>query len=104
MTEREKGMFDKLKEQLSEQRERRMEKRSKPWSKKQKIVFISVFAAALIYVAVSVIVSGSENGLKLPRLNLSVSGIDIILLVLLGIGFAIFKIRSYIKRRKGNGK
>lgn len=97
-------MFDKLKEQLSEQRERRMEKRNKPWSKKQKIIFISVFSAVLIYVIVSVIISGNENGLTLPRLNLSVNSLDIILLVLLGIGFAVFKIRSYIKRRKGNGK
>lgn len=97
-------MFEKLKKQFAEQKERRIEKRNKPWSKKQKIIFLFVFGAVMIYVIVSVIISGNANGFTLPSLNLSVNGLDIMLICLLGIGFAIFKIRAYIKRRKGNGK
>ncbi len=89
------------------QKEKRLEKRNKPWNKKQKIIFLSVFAAVIIYVIVSVIISGKGadgESYSLPSLNLSVNGLDIILIFLLGISFAILKIRAYIKRRKDDKK
>lgn len=91
---------------LADYRNKRIEKRSKPWGKKQKIVFLSVFGAAIVYAIVSMTISGNETeqSLTLPSLNLSVNEVDVLLLCLLGIGFAIFKIRAYIKRRKDNEK
>lgn len=98
-------MFEKIKEQISEQRKRRIEKRNKPWSKKQKIIFLSILGAVVLYIVISMLISNNKaEGFSLPSINLSVSGFDIGLICLLGIGFAIFKIRAYIKRRKGNGK
>lgn len=98
-------MFEKIKERLAEQKKRRIEKRNKPWSKKQKIIFLLGFGAAVLYIVISMLTSNSKTeGFSLPSLNLSVSGLDIALICLLVIGFAIFKIRAYIKRRKGNGK
>ncbi|MCM1060925.1 MAG: hypothetical protein NC452_11625 [Eubacterium sp.] len=80
-------MLDKLKE-----------KRSKPWSKKKKIIFLSVLGAVIVYLIVSTIISGNE--VALPSLNLSINGLDAILLCLLGIGLVAVKIRAYLKRRK----
>lgn len=98
-------MFEKFKEQISAQRKRRIEKRNKPWSKKQKIIFLSVLGAVVLYIVISMLISNNKaEGFSMPSLNLSVSGFDVVLICLLGIGFAIFKIRAYIKRRKGNDK
>lgn len=98
-------MFEKIKNRIAKQKERRIEKRNKPWSKKQKIIFLSGLGAVLLYIVISMLVSDNEaESFSLPSLNLSISGFDIALICLLGIGFAIFKIRAYIKRRKGNGK
>lgn len=99
-------MLEKIKRQLAEQKERRIEKRSKPWSKKQKIIFLLFFGAIVLYIVVSMLMS-SENkikGFSLPSLNLSVNGLDATLICLLVIGVLICKIRAYIKRRKGKGK
>ena len=100
-------MFQKIKLFLADCKEKRIERRNMPWSKKQKIIFLSIFCAVIIYVAVSMIISGNVadiQGFSLPSLNISVNGLDIVLICLSGIGFAIFKIRAYIKRRKGKGK
>lgn len=97
-------MFNKIKAFLSDCSEKRIERRNKPWSKKQKIIFLSVLCAVLLYTFISMIISGNGTDFALPSLNLSVNGLDIALLCILGIGFAAFKIRAYIKRRKGNGK
>lgn len=97
-------MFNKLKAFLVNSSEKRIERRNKPWSKKQKIIFLSVLCAIFLYTVISIIISGNFDDLALPSLNLSVSGFDIALILLLGVGFAVFKIRAYIKRRKGNGK
>lgn len=98
-------MFYKFKAFLANCREKRLERRNKPWSKKRKIIFIAIFGAVLLYTVISMIISG--NGIEsfsLPSLNLSINGLDISLIFLSGIGFAVFKIRAYIKRRKGGGK
>lgn len=87
-------MFEKLKEK----REMRRAKRAEPWSKKKKIIFISVLGIILIYVLISSIISG--NGISVPSLNLSVNGFDVMLIGLLVIGLAVIKIRKYIKNRK----
>lgn len=81
----------------------RKEKRSKPWSKKQKIVFLSFLGAAIIYAVISMIISKNkiEQEFVLPSFNFTVNGFDIALLCILIIAFIILKI---IKRRKGNGK
>lgn len=98
-------MFEKFKRRLAEQKERRIEKRSKPWNKKQKIIFLLFFGAMVLYIVVSMLMSDNKTeGFSLPSLNLSVNGLDATLICLLGIGFVICKIRAYIKRRKGNGK
>ena len=100
-------MFQKIKLFLTDCKEKRIERRNTPWSKKKKIVFLAVFCAVIIYVAVSMIISGNVadvQGFSLPSLNISVNGLDTVLICLSGIGFAIFKIRAYIKRRKGNRK
>lgn len=98
-------MFDKIKAFLVNCKERHTENRSKPWSKKRKIVFISIFGAVLLYTVISMIISGNgTEGFSLPSLNLSINGLDMALICLLGIGFVVFKIRAYIKRRKGGGK
>lgn len=98
-------MFYKFKAFLVNCREKRIERRNKPWSKKQKIIFLCFFGAAIIYVIISIIISGNTvEAFSLPSLNLSINGFDIMLICLLGIGLAVFKIRAYIKRRKGGGK
>lgn len=98
-------MFEKIKDRIAKQKEQRIEKRNKPWSKKQKIVFLSGLGAVLLYIVVSMLVSdNTTDSFSLPSFNLSISGFDIALICLLVIGFAIFKIRAYIRRRKGNGK
>lgn len=100
-------MFQKIKLFLADCKEKRIERRNMPWSKKQKIIFLSVFGAVIIYVIVSVIISGKTvdgQDFALPSLNISANGLDIVLLCILGIGFSVFKIRAYIKHRKGNGK
>lgn len=97
-------MLDKIKKQLTKQKEWRINKRNKPWSKKQRFIFLSIFGAITIYVIVSAVISGGEYGYSLPSLDLSVNGLDVILICLFGAGFLIFKIRACIKRRKGNGK
>lgn len=100
-------MFQKIKLFLGDCKEKRIERRNMPWSKKKKIIFISVFCAVIIYVAVSMIISGNAahvQDFSLPSLNISVNGLDTVLICLSGIGFAIFKIRAYIKRRKGKRK
>lgn len=84
-------MFEKFKE-----------KRNKPWSKKKKIIFISILVAVIVYIIISAIISG--NNISMPSLNLSVNGLDVILLCLLGVGLAVIKIRAYIKRRKESEK
>ncbi len=98
-------MLEKIKRQLAEQKERRIEKRSKPWSKKQKIIFLLFFGVIVLYIVVSMLMSGNKaEGFSLPSFNLSVNGLDATLICLLGIGVLICKIRTYIKRRKGKEK
>lgn len=98
-------MFKKFKLLLADCKEKRIRKRNTPWSKKQKIVFLSGLGAVLLYIVISMLMSNNEaESFSLPSLNLSINGFDIVLIILLGIGFAIFKIRAFIKRRKGNGK
>lgn len=97
-------MFNKIKTFLANCKENRTERRNKPWSKKQKFIFLLVLCGVLVYTVISMIISGNGKDFVPPSLDLSVNGLDMALLCLLGIGFLILKIRAYIKRRKGNGK
>ena len=100
-------MFQKIFLKIQSLIAERKENSGKPWGKKQKVIFLSFFCALIIYVVVSMIISGKVSdgqGFSLPSLNLSVNGLDVVLLCILGIGFAVLKIRAYIKHRKGNGK
>lgn len=98
--------MQKFKNLFADYRNKHIERRNKSWSKKQKIIFLSVFGAAIVYAIVSIIISENETGQSfiLPSLSLSINVVDILLLCLLGIVFAILKIRAYIKRRKDNEK
>ncbi len=97
-------MFNKIKTLFADFREKRIERRGKPWSKKKKIIFLLVLCAVLLYAVISTMISGNDTDFAMPSLNFSVNGLDMALLFLLGIGLAGLKIRAYIKRRKGNGK
>lgn len=100
-------MLEKFKAAYELQKAKRAERKAQPWGKKQKIIVFSIFAALILYFIVSAVISSASEtgeGFSVPSLNLTVNGVDVILLCVCGLGFAIFKIRSYIKRRKENEK
>lgn len=98
-------MFNKIKNHLAEYKEKRYEKQRKPWSKKQKFIFLAVLTVVILYLIISSAISGKQSnesqGFVLPNINLSVNGLDMALLGILAIGFIILKIRSYVKNKKG---
>lgn len=97
--------MSKIKEKIAEIKEKRLEAKNKPWSKKQKIVFLIVFAAVIIYFLVSSALSNKANvDFALPSLKINISVTDAVILGLALIGFFAFKICSYIKDRKDGRK
>ena len=94
-------MLQKIKFYFAEMKNRRLQRRNKPWSKKQKIIFLSVLFIVLIYAGVSAIISGEGEKFIPPKLNLSVSSLDISLICILALCFAVVKIRNHLKGRKG---
>lgn len=100
-------MRKSLREIFAEQRMRRIERQRKPWSKRQKIISLSILGGFLLYCLISYLISeksGSTEWFSLPNLNLSIKGFDVAMICLLASGIGFLKLKAYLKQRKEEKK
>lgn len=94
-------MLESFKKALEQYKEKRAERKARPWSKKQKIIFLSFIGALILYIIISTIIAYGETGnnIEIPSLQFDISGFDIAALVLVFIALAVVKIIKYFKSK-----
>lgn len=91
-------MFENLKSKVEQYKEKRAERKARPWSRKQKIIFLSVFGALVLYIIISSFIQGN---IEIPTLHFNINGIDVAIILLALTALAVIKIKKYFKSKKG---
>lgn len=106
-------MLEKIKATYELQKAKRAERKSRPWGKKQKIIFLAFLGIMVAYIAVSAViasygnvqeVTGQAQEVVIPTLELDINAVDVAVLCIIGGAIAVIKIRKHLKNKKEDNR
>lgn len=106
-------MLEKIKAAYELQKAKRAERKSRPWGKKQKIIFLAFLGIMVAYIVVSAVIANSSNiqdgteqaqEVVIPTLELNINAVDVVVLCIIGGAIAVIKIRKYLKNKKEDNR
>ena len=84
-------MFENFKSKVEQYKEKRAERKARPWSKKHKIIFLSFLGALILYIIISSFLQGN---IEMPTLQFNINWIDVSIIIIVLTALAVIKIKK----------